>query len=364
MNKVAHVYDEIFEAHDTGDHIENIDRLTSTKEYLINNKIIGTDTHPEFTTLAPRQATREEIRWIHSESFLQHVQSSVARAKKKDTQIEIDPDTVVSAQSYDASLYSVGGNLLAIEKILAGELNSAFVLCRPPGHHSNRDTPRGFCVFNCVAVAAEYLFRKTPIRKVAILDFDAHCGDGTQEIFWRGSENGEMVFVSLHQDGRSLYPGKGFVRDIGAGKQKGRIINVPLPSGAGDKSAQLVMKEIVLPIFDQFQPEFILISAGFDGHRCDPLTSLKYSNHGFGQFIEMLHPILEKHAQNRCVATLEGGYDLESLGKSITNVFYALAKKPLPYTKETVGESEYVTEATNSSIIPKLKQILSPYWSL
>ncbi len=221
-------------------------------------------------------------------------------------------DTPVGPRSYDAALVAVGGVLAATDAVLDGRVRNAFCAVRPPGHHACEFQAMGFCLFNNVAIAARYLQRQHQISKVLIVDFDVHHGNGTQEAFY---SDPDVLFYSSHR--YPFYPGTGAAGEIGDGPGRGLVINVPLAAGSDDAAHVSAMQEKLLPAAEQFQPEFVLVSAGFDSHRLDPLGGMRVTTEGFAQLTRIIKQIAEQYCQGRLVATLEGGYHLDALAESV-----------------------------------------------
>lgn len=219
----------------------------------------------------------------------------------------LDADTHMSPGTIEAAFRGVGGIVRAVDAVMGGDAGNAFVAMRPPGHHAERETPMGFCFFGNVAIAAKYLLDHHGLKRVAIVDFDVHHGNGTQDLV---EEDDRILFCSTHQ--MPLYPGTGAAHETGVGN----VLNVPLSEGAGSKAFRDVMERIVLPRVDAFSPEFLLISAGFDAHRDDPLAGLNLVEDDFAWVTRELCNLAATHCQGRVVSALEGGYDLPALGAS------------------------------------------------
>jgi len=232
----------------------------------------------------------------------------------------LDPDTVVSPGSYKAALYAAGANLVAVEAILAGQATAAFCLVRPPGHHACPERAMGFCLFNNIAVAARYAQDKHGLERILIADFDAHHGNGTQEAFY---EDDRVLYFSTHQ--YPLYPGTGDWDETGAGPGRGFTVNVPLPPGTGDDGCLRAYEEILLPIARRYRPQLILVSAGYDAHWADPLTSMNLSITGYGRLAALLKSLADEVCSGRLVFTLEGGYHLDVLSYGILATLRSLA---------------------------------------
>ncbi|MBN2155556.1 MAG: histone deacetylase [Candidatus Lokiarchaeota archaeon] len=368
MKNVGIVYDHIYAEHKTNlmySHPERADRVIHAISRLREEGMYGENRRSNFFEIQPRLAALEEIHLAHSESLITEIQEKTVRAAKFHQNLTTDPDTVLSGESYTAALYAAGGNFSAIDAIFDGIINSAFILCRPPGHHANVSASRGFCVFNNIILATQYLMREKRIKKVAIIDWDAHAGNGSEDIVYSGvpnvPEEAELLFFSIHQDPRTLYPGTCFPEDIGQGKQKGKIVNITLPPRSGDDCVQLALDHLILPMLREFKPEYILFSAGFDGHHRDHLTNLGYTSQGYGKIIDKVMPVAEEFAQGRMSLTLEGGYNLEAQSNSIVNVVSKLSGAGL-IIEEDQKTNDQCLEYTENKLIPYLKKLLGPYW--
>lgn len=222
--------------------------------------------------------------------------------------ISLDADTHMSAGSLTAAFRAAGGNVRAVDMVLAGEVANAFVACRPPGHHAEHETPMGFCLFGNIAVAAKHALDHHGLSRVAIVDFDVHHGNGTQDLV---EGDPRIFFASTHQ--MPLYPGTGSPDEVGGSNN---VLNVPLPDGAGSAKFRSVISNQVLPAVAAFKPELILISAGFDAHRADPLAGLMLEINDFAWITEQICDLADALCQGRIISTLEGGYDLAALAES------------------------------------------------
>ncbi|MFX1236652.1 MAG: histone deacetylase, partial [Promethearchaeota archaeon] len=300
-------------------HVESHERLIVLMDYLKEKNILDS---PSYKLITPRKASLDEIKYVHEEKLVQQVKnlSQLAETTGKNQVIDYG-DTLISPKTYEASLYSVGGNLTGIDEILNGNISSCFAAVRPPGHHSNAYKCSGFCIFNNIAIAAEYLFREKTIKRIALIDWDCHHGNGTSDIFFSGSpsDQGELVMFNSHQDGRTLYPGSGFHNEIGAGKGAGRMINYPMPPQSADDVIPLYFEEIISPILEEFKPEFILVSAGFDTHWTDRLTAMGWTYQAPAMYLKLLKTIADKYSKGRILITLEGGYEAENQAIAIYN---------------------------------------------
>lgn len=361
---VGIVYDDIYLKHEVGPHVEIPERLSVAKQLLEEKGIWDSS---DFPVLKPRKATKDQLKYIHTESLITEIEKLCEKAEKTNSLKSVDNDTVVSGSSYEASLYSVGGNFTGIDNILDGKISSGFGLVRPPGHHSTRNKCAGFCLFNNIAVATEYLFQEKGLKKVAIFDCDIHHGNGTQDIFYDGSENGEVMFFSTHQDGRTLYPGSGFTNEIGRGKGEGYIVNMPMVPYSGDDIAQLLFDQVTGPLLNEFKPDFILISAGFDTHHSNALTGmgtvLNWTVQGPANLIKKIMQIADNYCQGKIFITLEGGYRLDEQAQGIYNVLKVLNKDTDLITEEEKISDNKIIEYTQDKLIKHIQETLSKYWN-
>jgi acetoin utilization deacetylase AcuC-like enzyme len=232
--------------------------------------------------------------------------------------VPLDPDTVMSPGSLEAALRAVGGAVAAVDAVLDGEATNAFVACRPPGHHAESQRAMGFCLFNTAAVAARHARKAHGLDRVAIIDWDVHHGNGTQEIFWADAST---LYASTHQ--MPLYPGTGAADETG---EHGTVVNVPLKAQDGGEAFRQAFERIVLPRTEAHRPDLIIISAGFDAHRLDPLGGLRLTEADFAWATERLMEIAGRTAAGRIVSVLEGGYDLEGLSSSVAAHVEALMR--------------------------------------
>jgi len=263
---------------------------------------------PGFAALDRREApigAEESIRRAHSRQYIDTIRA--AAPEKGWTQL--DPDTSMSPGSWDAALRGVGGLTSAVDAVLAGEVQNAFVAVRPPGHHAERAQPMGFCLFSNIAIAALHALEAHGLSRVAVLDFDVHHGNGTQDVLWNESRT---RFASSHQ--MPLFPGTGGRHEKGAYLQ---IRNVPLPEGSGGAKMRDEWENDILPWVREWEPELVLVSAGFDAHRADPLAGLHWQTEDFGWLTHRICDLADDCCGGRVVSTLEGGYDLEALADSV-----------------------------------------------
>ncbi|HEX9144689.1 MAG TPA: histone deacetylase [Candidatus Binatia bacterium] len=312
MAKTGVVVDRAYLKHEPGEfHPEGPERirvLLDLAEQLDEKK---------FHLLAPRAANRSEIESCHSADYV-----ALVEATSKTNQYALDGDTITCRDSFGVGLLAVGGFLRLLDAIAAVENANGFALVRPPGHHALRNRAMGFCLFNTIAIGARHLKRVHGAKRVLIMDWDVHHGNGTQEAFYHDPS---VLFISTHQF--PYYPGTGAMEEIGANGGKGYTINIPLPAGCADAEYLRVFEEIVVPATNKFEPEWILVSAGFDPHRRDPLGGMEVTEEGFGAMAQILLQLAERHAGGKIAFLLEGGYDLAALNNSVAVVLNAMQQK-------------------------------------
>ena len=282
--------------HDTGPaHAERPERLRVVVDAL-------RDAYPHLDWRQAPIATRGQLLRVHSEHLLEAVlESNPAEL------MQLDPDTVLSPRSAEAALRAAGAVAAAVDAVMIGAARRAFCAVRPPGHHATSDAAMGFCLFNNIAVAARHAIDAHGLERVAVVDFDVHHGNGTQAIF---EHDRRVLYASSHQ--APLYPWTGERSETGAGN----IFNATLPPGSDGALFRRVWGDRLLPAIDDFAPQLLLISAGFDGHRRDPLAELQLDAADFGWLSEALVALADRHCQGRVVSALEGGYDLDALAES------------------------------------------------
>ena len=295
----------IYLEHDTGSHPENANRLKAILERLESEDLMG-----KFKLEPGRPASSAEIKLLHTEKLV----SEVEAASESGAQTLHTQDCVISAQTYKAALHAVGSVLDAALEVAERRLDNAFCAVRPPGHHAEFDSAMGFCFFNNIALAAEFLSRKMGFKRVLIVDFDVHHGNGTQHFF---EERPDIYFASIHQDPRTSFPGTGFAHEHGSGGGAGFTLNVPVPPGMGDEEYLQIFYDQVQPKLEEYKPDFVLVSAGFDAHRDDPLASLNLTERTFRELTRELKQLAGQYAGGRILSLLEGGYDLNALSSCV-----------------------------------------------
>lgn len=253
-----------------------------------------------------RQADRREIELIHSSDYFDFI------ASVRDKHAALDPDTDVSPGSFEASLNAAGAVIDAARFAMQGQNRRVFCAVRPPGHHAEIDRSRGFCIFNNIAIGAASVLRDKSASRIAIIDWDVHHGNGTQQAFYG---NPDVYYISLHQ--YPFFPGSGAANDTGEGKGEGYNLNIPLAYGSSDDDYREALLNKVLPAIDKFKPDLIMMSAGFDAHNDDPLAGMNLSSEMYGEITKMLVDLAKEHCYGRVVSVLEGGYNLAALKESL-----------------------------------------------
>lgn len=332
------LYHEGFQKHSmTPGHPERPERLQYTLDLLGNKGLLNQN---GFEIVYPEQAGPEEIYPIHSLGYL-----SMLKERSELGGGYFTLDTMANEHTYTAAMLAAGASMVGVDRIIRKTSQNGFVLCRPPGHHAEFERAFGFCFINNIAVAAMRLIRKWNLSRVMIIDYDAHHGNGTQKAFY---STDKVLYVGLHQHGRTLFPGSGFSNEIGVGEGEGYTVNLPLAPGSGDPSYSMLFDEIIGPLAESYEPEFVLVSAGFDAHHQDPLTNLGITLAGLALLNQQIHDISKEFSQGRCLYFLEGGYELDILGNGILNVLQELlglevtvyedrGQEPRRCTEESLG---------------------------
>lgn len=312
MGDLLLISDERMLGHDPGPgHPERPERLQAILADLRRDPLPGT----RWASPAPAQV--EALQRVHSPGYVE----SILRLRGRSA--DLDPDTSVSPGSIDAALLAAGAAIDAVDAVMTGAAGSAFALVRPPGHHAEPARAMGFCVFNNIAIAAAHAKARHGCRRVLIVDWDVHHGNGTQAAFYSDSS---VLFVSAHQF--PFYPGTGSANELGEGEGLGYTINLPMPAGLGDGDYAAAFDLVVRPIADAFAPDLVLVSAGFDAHRADPLGEMRLTEPGFGHLCAIARSIATRHGAGRLVLILEGGYDLRALPACVRACAGVLAGGP------------------------------------
>ena len=297
-------HDERFLAHDTGPgHPERPERISSSVQHINalpwRDKLLDIEPH----TIAPQWLTT-----VHASDYIARAK---AACKAGHTQRD-SMDVAISNRSFEIACLAAGAGINLADKLMEGSIDNGFALLRPPGHHAEKDTALGFCLFNNIAILANYLRQTHGLDKIAIIDWDVHHGNGTQHTF---EADPAVMYISTHQ--YPYYPGTGAVSETGVGPGKGSIVNCPMSAGANDNMYERAFIEKILPALENFKPDAILISAGFDAHHSDPLAEISLTTEFFGWMTLRLMEIAQKYANGRIISLLEGGYNLNTLGPCI-----------------------------------------------
>ena len=311
MRKTGIVKDNRYMNHQAGPfHPESPQRLEVIYAMLEESDMAG-----RFQEVPVRQAEREELLLVHSPEYINRVAATEGKAFSS-----LDPDTATSPRSYEAALLASGGMCQAISMVISGELDNGFALVRPPGHHAERGYARGFCIFNNIAIGARYAQEFHHVKRILVVDWDLHHGNGTQHSF---EDDPSILYFSTHQ--YPYYPGTGAFEQAGRGQGEGFTVNVPLSVGHGDGEYVGIFEAILKPIALEFDPELILVSAGFDIHKDDPLGGMYVTTNGFAGLTRSVLDIGKTCCDGKVVITLEGGYNLEGLRSSVKAVLKELA---------------------------------------
>ena len=333
MPETAFVFSHRFVEHDTGGaHPERPDRaravaravrqaglLTSPDPFPGYQFDFGSSLAKARQPLVELEAAPADEQWlraVHAPAMIDRARRACQRAGVLD-----QSDTPTCPASFEIALLSAGSAITACDFVMAAPGRRAFSAGRPPGHHAEVDRSMGFCLFNNVAIAARYLQQKHGVGRVAIVDLDVHHGNGTQDAF---EDDASVLFISIHQDPRTLYPGSGHAYETGEGAGRGATLNVPMPPGSGDADYAEAFASKIVPKLDLFRPDVLLISAGFDDHADDPLAHIELSDDGFESMTRTLVEVAERHCGGRIVSVLEGGYHLRALGRSVVRHLIAM----------------------------------------
>ncbi len=348
MKPTGIVRDPAYLLHDMGSyHPESPERLE-----VIYQMIDEVGPALNLVDVPIRPATLEEIGAAHDSRYVGKIAATAGCGNTF-----LDPDTSTCAHSWNAASRAVGGLFNLVDAVVQGQVRNGFALVRPPGHHAERRRAMGFCLFNNIALAARYAIDKCGMEKIAIVDWDLHHGNGTQDCFY---EEPRVLFISTHQFPH--YPGTGGMRDVGYGKGEGFTVNVPMAAGANDADYLTVFHVVVTPIIEAYQPELILVSAGFDAHESDPLGGMNLTEQGYQRMVQILMHLAGKYSSERVILTLEGGYNLSALRNSVETVLAALSS--YDPGKETMPRQPSI-EDLSPTFKARLRDVLSiqqKYW--
>jgi acetoin utilization deacetylase AcuC-like enzyme len=308
MRKTGFLYDERFLLHCTGpEHPECPDRLQAAYRGIEEGGLL-----PKMTLIQARRARQEAIESVHSIKLIMRFEEACVWGMDM-----LDhPDNRICRESYETAMLAVGGILEVVDLVMKGELDNAFCAVRPPGHHAEVNRVMGFCFFNNIAIAARHLQDKWGIQRVGIIDFDVHHGNGTQSIF---EEDDSVFFYSIHEHPSFAYPGTGREFERGSGPGLGFTLNSPVLPGQGDEEYKQLLERDLFPAFEEYKPEVILVSAGFDAHIDDDMSDIKLSTEGFSWIMKNIVKMADKYSKGRIISILEGGYSLHRLPELIAN---------------------------------------------
>jgi acetoin utilization deacetylase AcuC-like enzyme len=353
MNETAVIFSPRYYLHNPGrGHPESAKRLGIIINELKRGRLSRSK---NWQFVAPEKARIEDVELVHDIEYIKFVE---AFCRSGGGLMDLE-DTVVSPESFEVALYAVGGTLKAVDLVMGKRFENAFALVRPPGHHAEKFCAKGFCIFNNIAIAARQLLKKFNLQRILILDIDAHHGNGTQETFY---ETNNVLYISLHEDPRS-FPGTGFIDEIGEGDGLGYNVNIPFPFRTSDQIYLKAIKEIVTPIICQYKPQFMLVSAGLDGHYTDPVASLSLSALCYQEIYDAIVSLAAEICGGRLVSVLEGGYSLKFVGKiaataiaKMSEALYAVDDKVPAISKRSRRQGE--------KIIEDVKEVQKAFWNI
>jgi acetoin utilization deacetylase AcuC-like enzyme len=339
MPAAGYVYDALYLEHEMPGHPESPDRLRAIVSHLEESGVLA-----RLAAIEPRDAAPEEIELLHSRELVERV-----RRTAESGGAWLDPDTYVAPRSYEAALRAAGGLLAATDAVLDGEVGSAFCLVRPPGHHATPTQAMGFCLFNNVALAAAHALERRGLERVAIVDFDVHHGNGTQDCFYAEPR---VLYVSTHQ--YPFYPGSGHWTETGAGAGEGTTVNIALPRGCGREEYLRAYREVASPLLRRFRPQMLFVSAGFDAHFADPLAQMLLDTRGYYGIASLLKALADELCEGRIVYGLEGGYDLTALAWSVRACIDTLLGKR--FAEDPLGAGPAVAGPDIDVVLAAVKQ--------
>ncbi|MEX2159026.1 MAG: histone deacetylase [Dehalococcoidia bacterium] len=323
--------------HDVEGHPECPERLESVLALLRDCGLLE-----RLHRIEPRDATDEELWWVHTPAYVRRVDDVCAQGGGW-----FDPDTYALPRSCEAARRACGSSLDATEAVLSGRTRSAFAAVRPPGHHARPAQAMGFCLYNNIAVAAQYARERHGLERVAIIDIDVHHGNGTQDAFY--GDPG-VLYVSTHQ--YPFYPGTGPAEETGAGTGAGANVNIPLQAGCGDREYALAFEQVVEPVVARYRPQIVLVSCGFDAHYADPLAGMALSVDGYGDMAERILALAEELCDGKLVYFLEGGYDFTAVSWGVRRVLETLLSEP--QTPDPLGP---LGEGPSPHVEPVLREL-------
>jgi acetoin utilization deacetylase AcuC-like enzyme len=353
MDRTAVIFSPKYYQHNPGKgHPESAQRLHAIVNELEKGQLSNSDS---WRFVQPEKASLEDVKLAHCIEYIKLIEA-VCRSGGGFLDLE---DTVVSPESFEVALYAVGGALKAINLIMDGKFQNAFALVRPPGHHASRHRACGFCIFNNTAIAAKYLLKKFKLKRILIMDVDAHHGNGIQETFY---ETDKVLYISLHEDPHG-FPGTGFIDEIGESEGLGYNVNIPLPFKTGDNIYLRAINEIAEPIIDQYKPQFMLVSAGFDGHYADPVGSLSLSALCYQTVFEAIVNLASAKCDGKLVSILEGGYSTVFVGRLAAAAIARMSEATYSIDDRAPAISGQVRKQ-GEKVLEEVKRVQRAFWKI
>jgi len=353
MSKTAIIYTPKYLDHKSGHgHPESPKRLKWIMNELHSSGLLESG---KCALIEPEPARIEDVELVHEFDYIRLVK----RVSERGGGVLDLGDTVVSAKSFDTALFAVGGVINAVNLVMNRKFQNAFALVRPPGHHAGPYYAMGFCIFNNIAIAATHILENFSLDRVLILDMDTHHGNGTQEIFY---ETDKVLYVSLHHDPKG-FPGTGFADEVGDNKGMGYTVNIPLPFRIDDQIYFEAVNRIVLPIVCQYKPQFMLVSAGFDGHYSDPIGELSLSTFCYVETFEKILALASQFCDGKIVAILEGGYSQNFLGTITSAVIAKMSGVTYSFQDQQLTATPRIKKRAEEKL-NEVKNIQSSFWNL
>ena len=347
MAQVGIVRDDRYLLHDMGPHPESPERLKVIYQMLREPEIDEIS-----VAIPPRPATRDEIETVHSAAYVDQIAETAGKPY-----VRLDPDTSTCAASYEAAVWAAGGFLEAIDAVLQGQVGTAFALVRPPGHHAEQNRAMGFCLFNNIAIGARHAQKRHGLDRILIVDWDLHHGNGTQHTFY---EEKGVLYFSTHQ--YPYYPGTGSASEVGHGEGEGYTVNAPLGAGCGDTVYANLFTHILKPIALAYEPQLILVSAGFDTYHRDPLGGMRVTEMGFARLMNILKDIARSTCSGKIAVTLEGGYDLTGQSQSVRAVLLEMGHEADWIDQERCRDAEKADYDRIEKGIQAIRKVQGKYW--
>ncbi len=348
LNNTALVYHPDYIKHNLGfDHPERPERISKVVEHLKSKNILN---NPSISVSYPDPLNDKDLELVHTNDYIEKVRGMSNYGGM------LSIDTPIQTNTFDIAKLSAGGAVLAGKMILEDKACNAFGLIRPPGHHAGKNYGGGFCYFNNIAILVEYLKKHFGLKRFMIIDWDVHHGNGTQDIFY---EDPTVLYFSTHQ--MPLYPGTGYIEEIGKGEGKGYTVNLPLNTGTSGKTYEKILDDLFFPLAKEYKPDIILVSAGQDAHTSDPIASLQFTNQDYIMMTKRIMEVAKLICKKRLVMVLEGGYNLTALSETISNIITTMAGLNQLNILESSPKEIKIDKEVESKI-EQIKIILKDYW--